>query len=513
MKQVLGIELGSTRIKAVLIDEKGNSLADGAFEWENRLENGIWTYDLADAVCGLQTAYAALKENYLAKHGKKPQIDGIGISAMMHGYLAFDKEDRLLVPFRTWRNTVTEQAAEILTRELNFNMPQRWSATHFYQAVLSHEAHVSDVAFFTTLSGYVHWQLTGERVLGVGDASGMFPIADGGYDAETVEKFNALLAKEGLLRNVAELMPRVLLAGEDAGRLTEEGARLLDPSGDLLAGIPLCPPEGDAGTGMVATNSVGAGTGNVSAGTSAFAMLVMERPLSRVYPEIDVVTTPSGNPVAMVHVNNFSNEINAWVNMFYEAIALGGGDVGRGELFEKLFLLSDKSDEKIGGLVGYNFLSGEPIADIKCGRPVFARLPEGEMNLANFMRMQIYSALGSLALGMEILAKEDVEVSAICGHGGFFKTAYIGASAMSAALGAPVTVLKNAGEGGAFGIALLALYGITKQGTLEEFLDGVFAATEKTTVCADERERARFACFMENYRRGLAVAKTASEVL
>ncbi len=505
-KLILGIELGSTRIKSVLIDEKANVLAQGGYEWENELVDGLWSYSLEKVEEGLQTSYADLIKNY-GKPLKK--VDAIGISGMMHGYLAFDKNDKLLAPFRTWRNTNTEEAAKELSSVLHFNMPQRWSASHYYQAVLNGEAHVKDVAYLTTLAGYVHWVLTDKKVLGIGDASGMFPIKDGAYDQEMLEKYNALLKNHGIDKQLGDLLPQILLAGENAGCLTESGARFLDPTGTLQAGAPFCPPEGDAGTGMVATNAVREKTGNVSAGTSAFVMLVLEKSLKKVYPEIDIVTTPAGKPVAMVHVNNCTSEINAWANLFAEVVALSGATISKGELFEKLFNVSKESDKETGKLFACNFLSGEPIAGLKEGRPLFLRMPDGNMTLANFMQAQIYSALASLNLGMEILKDENVEVESICGHGGFFKTEFIGQNAMSAALNAPVTVMKNAGEGGAYGIAILALYTLLKTGTLEDFLDALFADNEKTTVSANQEEKEKFAAFMSRYKKGLAVEKTA----
>lgn len=510
MSLTLGIELGSTRIKSVLIDENAKVIAQGSHEWENQLVDGLWSYSLLDVEKGLQASYADLIKNY-GQPLKK--IDAIGVSAMMHGYLAFDKNDNLLVPFRTWRNTNTEEAAKELSSKLGFNMPQRWSASHYYQAVLNGEPHVQDVAFLTTLAGYVHWVLTGERVLGVGDASGMFPIQKGAYNPDMLATYNTLLNNHGVNKKLQDLLPKILSAGDDAGVLTEAGARFLDPTGNLQAGIPLCPPEGDAGTGMVATNAVREKTGNVSAGTSAFVMLVLERPLKNVYPEIDVVTTPTGKPVAMVHVNNCTSEINAWANLFAEVAALSGATISKGELFEKLFNVSKESDNETGKLFACNFLSGEPIAGIKEGRPIFLRMPDGNMNLANFMQAQIYSALASLNLGMEILKDEQVEVESICGHGGFFKTEFVGQNAMSAAVNAPVTVMKNAGEGGAYGIAVLALYRLKKAGALEDFLDKIFAGNEKTMVSANQEEKEKFRAFMLRYKKGLNVEKTAEEKL
>ena len=510
MKKVLGIELGSTRIKSVLINENGTVIAQGSHEWENKLENGFWTYSLDDVWTGLQSSYASLVESY----GEKiTSLDGIGISAMMHGYLAFDKNDNLLVPFRTWRNTTTAQAAEELTSALNFNMPQRWSGSHFYQAVLNKEEHIKDVTFITTLAGYVHYKLTGKKVLGIGDAAGMVPTIGNEYDKEKLEIFNSLLKKHGVSQKMEDILPKPLLAGEDAGCLTAEGAALLDKSGNLQSGAPLCPPEGDAGTGMVATNAVKERTGNVSAGTSAFAMVVLEKPLTSVNTSIDIVATPTGNTVAMVHANNFTSEINAWASLFEELITLTGGSIKKGPLFDLLYEISAKSDDNIGGLVGYNFLSGEPIVGMESGIPLIARRPDGKLTLANFMQMQLYSALGAMSVGMEVLHAENVQIDNICGHGGFFKTPFIGANAMSAALNAPITVMKNAGEGGAWGVALLALYRATRNGTLESFLDNIFASAEKETTVASNEEKAKFANFMAQYKKGLKVEKTATECL
>ena len=508
MKKILGIELGSTRIKSVLINEKGEVIASGAHDWENQYENGFWTYSLDMVWQGLQASYLDLCKNY----GEKIEnLDSIGISAMMHGYLAFDKDDNLLVPFRTWRNTTTAKAQEELTRELNFNMPQRWSGTHFYQAVLNGEKHVNDVEFLTTLAGYVHWRLTGKRVLGVGDAAGMFPTIDDKYDSEKLAIYNALLEKHGVNKKLENLLPTPLMAGMDAGTLTCEGAKLLDPTGTLKCGAPLCPPEGDAGTGMVATNAVKVKTGNVSAGTSAFAMVVLEKPLTRASTEIDVVATPSGKTVAMVHANNFTSEINAWTSLFMEVIELAGGSIKKGPLYDKLYEVSLKSDSDVGALVGYNFLSGEPLVGLERGVPMVARGENARLTLANFMQMQLYSALGAMSIGMEILAEEKVEIEAICGHGGFFKAPFVGANAMSAALGCPITVMKNAGEGGAWGVALLALYRLQNDKPLECFLDNMFDSTEKETTVASSEERAKFASFMKAYKAGLAVERLATE--
>ncbi len=514
MKLFLGIELGSTRIKSVLIDENTTVIAQGSFEWENQLVNGFWSYSLDSVETGLQTSFAELAANYKTTYGEAlTKIDAIGISAMMHGYLAFDANDDLLVPFRTWRNTNTEQAADELTELFQFNVPMRWSVSHFYQAILNGESHVKDVSFLTTLAGYVHYKLTGKKVLGVGDASGMFPISGKDYDAEMLCKFNALLTKKNIDTPFEKILPTVLVAGENAGTLTEEGARWLDPTGKLQAGCVLCPPEGDAGTGMVATNSVTPRTANVSAGTSAFLMAVLEKPLASYYKEIDVVTTPHGAPVAMVHVNNFTSEMTAWTNLFEEVIAIGGGNISRGKLFDALYAKSLESDWDCGGLIGYNFLSGEPIAGVANGIPMIARTPDGKLNLANFMKMHVYSALGSLAMGCEILKKENVQIESVCGHGGFFKAPIVGQSAMSAAIGAPVTVMQNAGEGGAWGIAVLALFTYLRESNFENFLDTIFKDAQKSTVTADEKETNAFSKFMETYKKGLSVEKLASEVL
>ena len=390
MNKVLGIELGSTRIKSVLIDDNANVLAQGSFEWENKLVDGLWSYSLSEVEAGLRDSYAELADNYKAKFGEDlTEIDAIGISAMMHGYLAFDKNDDLLVPFRTWRNTNTEYAADELTELFRFTVPMRWSVSHYYQAVLNGEEHIKSVDFLTTLSGYVHYKLSGKKVIGVGDASGMFPISDGKYDKVMLDKFNALLSEKHVASDFEKLLPNVLSAGEDAGILTENGALWLDPSGNLKAGCIMCPPEGDAGTGMVATNSLAPRTANISAGTSAFLMAVLESNLKSCYKEIDIVTTPHGAPVAMVHANNFTSEMNAWTSLFEEVIAIGGGNISKGELFDALYKESLKADEMSDGLVGYNFLAGEPIAGVSRGIPMIARLPEKKLTLADFMKMQI----------------------------------------------------------------------------------------------------------------------------
>ena len=512
-KYYLGIELGSTRIKSVLINNSAAVVAQGSYEWENSLVDGLWSYSLDEVKDGLQASYKDMASDFSKKTGAKlTEIEAMGISAMMHGYLAFDKDDRLLVPFRTWRNTNTEEAAEILSSTFGFNIPMRWSVSHYYQAVLNGEEHVRDVAFLTTLAGYVHYVLTGERVIGVGDASGMFPTVGSEYDHTMLARLGELLEQKGISTSFESLLPRILLAGEEAGRLTESGARFLDPTGDLKPGSVLCAPEGDVGTGMVATNSVSPRSANISAGTSAFLMVALEKPLSTYYKEIDVVASPAGDPVAMVHVNNFTTEITAWANLFEEVIALAGGDISRGKLFDSLFASSCDGDGDCGGLMGYNFLAGEPVVDVKNGAVLVTRTPDSKLTLPNFMKMQIYSALGALAIGCETLKKESVKIDSVCGHGGFFKAPKVGQSTMSAALGAPVTVMQNAGEGGAWGIAVLALFVTVKGQSLADFLTSVFNNAEKHTVSADEREIADFSAFMQKFKDGLSVQRLASEV-
>lgn len=503
-KIYVGIEFGSTRIKAVAINGEGKALCGGGYAWENKLDGGYWSYSLNEVKKGLQTCYAELSEAYRKKFGERiTEIDGMGISAMMHGYLAFDGGYNLLTPFRTWRNTNTAVAAFELSRELNFNMPMRWSASHYYQAVLDGEKHVENTEHLHTLASYVHYLLTGKNVIGIGDGSGMFPVRDGDYDKRKIQKYNELLRGRGVNKDLHKLLPEVLLAGDYAGTLTKEGAYLLDPSGNLKEGAKFCPPEGDAGTGMVATNAVRENTGNVSAGTSAFAMAVLQKPLENVYPEIDIVSTPDGKDVAMVHVNNCTSEINMWAELFGEAAKLCGASVDAGKFMSALFRASLSSDGECGGFMGYNFLSGEPIAGVEKGTPLVFRTPGGKPTLANFMQTQIYSAVASLAMGMEILKKENVTLREMCGHGGFFKTDFVGANAMSAAVSSPVVVMKNAGEGGAWGIALLALYASAGKGSLVDFLQNVFEGADKVTVTATEEEKQKFERFMRTYKENL----------
>ncbi|MBN1440119.1 MAG: FGGY-family carbohydrate kinase [Anaerolineales bacterium] len=515
----LGIEFGSTRIKSVLIGRDSAPIAAGSFEWENRHENGFWTYHFDEIWSGLQESFRRLRAEVRKKYGVPLQTVGaLGFSAMMHGYLVFDENGKPLVPFRTWRNTVTAPAAEQLTELFQFTIPQRWSIAHLYQAVLNREPHVRDIRFQTTLAGYVHWKLTGRKVLGIGEASGMFPV-DGktnGYDGRLLRLFEDRLAPQKLPWKLQDILPKILMAGEAAGNLTEEGAGLLDPEGGLRAGIPLCPPEGDAGTGMVATNSVAERTGNVSAGTSVFAMIVLEKPLSKLYPEIDMVTTPAGKPVAMVHSNNCTSDLNAWVALFREFAEALGAETAEDKLYELLYTRGLAGEADGGGLLAYNYFSGEHLTGLAEGRPLFVRTPESRFTLANFMRTHLFSALGALKTGLEIFEKERVKIDRILGHGGFFKTKQVGQRIMAAAMNAPVSVMETAGEGGAWGMALLAAYMLRKaeKQSLEAFLaDRVFAGQTGTTVDPDPADVAGFSAFMERYKLGLVIEKTAVEAL
>ena len=519
-KTALGVELGSTRIKAVLIGEDHRPIASGSHEWENRYENGIWTYSLEDVWSGLQESYRNLSNEVFEKYNTRIQSMGaIGFSAMMHGYMPFDQDGILLVPFRTWRNTMTGLAAEKLTAMFQFNIPQRWSIAHLYQAILNKEPHVKDISYLTTLAGYVHWKLTGQKVLGVGEASGMFPIDSrtNDYDVRLLEQFNELLKSENISWKLQDILPKVLVAGEAGGVLTEEGAKLLDPTGGLKAGIPLCPPEGDAGTGMVATNSVAERTGNVSAGTSVFAMIVLEKALSKLYPEIDMVTTPTGKPVAMVHSNNCTSDLNAWVDLFQEFTYALGLDVSESKLYEMLYQKALTADADGGGLLAYNYLSGEHITHLEEGRPMFVRTPESRFTLSNFMRTHLFSAVGALKIGLDILFEEEkVKIEQILGHGGFFKTKEVGQRIMAAAMNVPVSVMETAGEGGAWGMALLAAYMLHKAPNepLEAYLsDKVFAGEKGSTIAPDQADVDGFAAFMERYKKGLVIERAAVEGL
>ena len=515
----LGLELGSTRIKAVLTAPDGAVLATGAFDWENRWEGGYWTYHLQEVWAGIQAAYAALAADYKARFGRElTRVGALGVSAMMHGYLAFDGAGALLVPFRTWRNTNTRQAAEALTARLHFNIPQRWSAAHLYQAILNGEPHVRQVAFLTTLAGYVHWQLTGQKVLGVGDASGMFPIDSrtGRYDAAMAATFDELLAAAGMPYRLQDILPRVLCAGQDAGTLTPAGARLLDPTGTLAPGAPVCPPEGDAGTGMTATNTVAPRTGNVSAGTSIFAMVVLEKPLQHVYPEIDLVTTPDGAPVAMVHCNNCTSDLNAWVELLRQAAALCGAPCSAAELFPRLFAASLDGAPDCGGVVPVNYYSGEGVTHFDAGRPLLLRGPQSEFTLANLMRGHIYSAMATLKIGLDILRGEQVAVDRLLGHGGLFKTPGVAQRYLAAAAQAPVTVMQTAGEGGPYGMALLAGYRLavlqgSTLGLADHLQQQVFAGAAGSTLAPDVADVAGFDAFLARYKAALYAERAAVE--
>ncbi len=516
----LGIEFGSTRIKAVLVGEDNAPIASGSHDWENRLENGVWTYHLEDIWKGLQDSYTKMAEDVKMQYGiTLTTIGAIGFSAMMHGYMAFDAQEELLVPFRTWRNTITGEASQKLTELFQFNIPQRWSIAHLYQAILNKEEHVKEICFQTTLAGYIHWKLTGKKVLGVGEASGMFPIdlSTKKFDTGMIAKFNEAIAGEGFAWKLEDILPEVLVAGESAGALTEEGAALLDVSGYLKAGVPLCPPEGDAGTGMVATNSVAVRTGNVSAGTSVFAMIVLEKELSKVYEEIDVVTTPTGNLVGMVHCNNCTSDLNAWVNLFKEFAEAYGIETDMDKLFGTLYNKALEGDKDGGGLLAYNYFSGEHITGFEQGRPMFVRTPDSTFNLANFMRVNLYTALGALKVGLDILLKEEgVKLDQILGHGGLFKTKGVGQSIMAAAMNAPVSVMETAGEGGAWGIALLASYMKNKEAgeSLDDYLNNhVFSGYEAETIAPDAADVKGFDEFIVRYKAGLDIERAAVECM
>ncbi len=513
-KMCLGIEFGSTRIKAVLIDEKYAPVAEGSHGWENRFENGIWTYSESDILNGLQSAFKSLSEDHAAKF-KMPlkTAAAMGISGMMHGYLAFDENDRLLTPFRTWRNTCTGQAAKELTELFGFNIPQRWSIAHLYQAVLNGEEHVGKIAHITTLAGYVHYLLTGERAVGTGEAAGMFPLDDNGeYNACMLDKFDKLVREKGCGFDIRKLLPKIDPAGTRGAALSKKGALLLDPTGVFEPGVPLCPPEGDAGTGMTATNSVRAGTGNVSAGTSIFSMLVLDKPLKGVYPEIDVVATPDGKPVAMVHCNNCCSELDAWVNIFGEFAKLTGRELTAGELYETLYKNALSGDPDCGGVTAYNFLSGEPVAGAEYGRPMYFRRPEGSFGLANFFRAELYAAFAALKMGMDILSeKEGVFARKITGHGGLFKVKGVAQEFLANALGTEVSVMRTAGEGGAWGMALLAAFMLSGERELADWLsEKVFANMESETISPDKIGEEGFKRFMENYRNGLKAQYAAA---
>lgn len=519
-KASLGIEFGSTRIKGVLIGEDNTPIASGNYDWENRYEGGVWTYHLEDVWSGLQHCYRELADDVKKRYDVTIQsLAAIGFSGMMHGYMVFDKNDDLLVPFRTWRNTITGKAAGRLTEVFAYNIPQRWSIAHLYQAVLNEERHVKEIDYMTTLAGYIHWKLTGKKVLGVGEASGMFPI-----DSETkqfhtgmIKQFNQLVESKNYPWKLEEIMPEVLVAGELAGALTEEGAKLLDPSGELKAGILCCPPEGDAGTGMTATNSVAVRTGNVSAGTSVFAMVVLEQELSKMYPELDLVTTPDGNLVAMVHCNNCTTDLNAWVGLFKEFAEAFGMKIEMNQLFGTLYNKALEGDADCGGLLAYNYFSGEHITGFEEGRPLFVRTPESKFNLANFIRVHLFTSLGALKTGMDILQKkEHVKIDKMLGHGGLFKTKSVGQKIMAAAINTPVALMETAGEGGAWGIAVLASYMANKKGgeSLGCYLnENVFGQNAGVTIEPDTQDVEGYEIFIERYTKGLAIERAAVESL
>lgn len=517
-KTSLGIEFGSTRIKAVLTDDTYTTIAAGDYGWASHLEDGLWSYSQEEIWTGLQTAYAALAEDVENAYGEKlTRVGRIGFSAMMHGYLAFGKDGELLVPFRTWQNTNTSEAHEKLSELFQYNIPERWSIAHLYQAVLNNEEHIGKVDFFTTLAGYVHWKLTGKKVLGVGDASGMFPIdpTTHTYETEFIEKFNAIPEVAAQPWKLADLLPEPLVAGTPAGTLTEEGAKLLDPTGTLQPGITFAPPEGDAGTGMVATNSVRVRTGNVSAGTSIFAMVVLERKLERLHPEVDLVTTPAGDLAGMSHANNFTSDLNAWVGLFGQFAAAIGTPVDAGTLYGTLFraAIADDVDSNCGGLINYPFRSGEFLAGLPEGRPLFARGPEARMSLGNFMRAQLFSAFSPVKIGMDVMTKDEgVAVDSLVGHGGIFTTPKVAQKILAAAFDTPIKVMSTAAEGGAWGMAVLADYLWHADQPLDEFLDArVFADAASTTENPDESDVAGFEEFFDRFRKGLPIEHVAIE--
>ena len=515
-RTALGIEFGSTRIKAVLVDGNNAPIASGGHEWENRYENGVWTYILEDIWSGLQDCYQQMAKVVEEKYGVElTSVGAIGISAMMHGYMPFDKEGNLLVPFRTWRNNITGEASRKLSELFQYNIPQRWSIAHLYQAILKGEPHVKDIDYIATLEAYVHWKLTGKRVLGIGDVAGMFPVdsTTRDYNEKMVQQFDEQVASYGFPWKLRGILPKCLVAGQDAGCLTEEGAKLLDVTGRLKAGIPMCPPEGDAGTGMVATNSVAKRTGNVSAGTSVFASIVLEKELSAPYSEIDMVATPSGHPVAMAHSNNCTSDLNAWVNIFREFAEAMGMEADMNKLFGTLYNKALEGDVDCGGLLSYCYFSGEHMTGFTEGRPLFVRSPESKFNLANFMRTNLYTCLGAMRVGLDILfKKEGVKVDRLLGHGGLFKTKGVGQQILADAVNAPVSVMETAGEGGAWGIAVLASYLVNKEEneTLEDFLDTkVFAGNQGSTLNPDPEGVEGFNMFMERYMKGLPIERAA----
>ncbi|MES9743275.1 FGGY-family carbohydrate kinase [Priestia megaterium] len=517
-KTSLGIELGSTRIKAVLINENFETIASGSYEWENLLEDGFWTYNLLDIITGLQSAYREMKQEVERSYGITIRTVGsIGVSAMMHGYMAFDKTGELLVPFRTWRNATTSAAAKELTEHFQFNIPERWSIAHLYQAIINQEKHLPRIDYMTTLAGYIHWLLTGSKALGIGDASGMFPIDERtqNYSEDMMKQFDELISYKGYPWQLSDILPAVHTSGEQAGTLTAIGASILDQSKNLQPGIPFCPPEGDAGTGMVATNSVRKRTGNVSVGTSVFAMIVLDKKLSNVYPEIDLVTTPNGSPVGMVHANNCSSDLNAWLGLFREFSEAMGQKVESNKLFEVMLNKALEADPDGGGLLSYGYFSGENITGVESGRPLFVRSAKSNFNLANFMRTHLFTAFGALKIGMDLLVKEEnVKIHSILAHGGLFKTPVVGQKMMAAAINTPVSVMATAGEGGAWGMAILSSYMLNKSEneSLEDFLDNrVFKEVTAQEIYPDELDVKGFEAFIKRYKKGLVIEKAAAE--
>lgn len=515
-KTCLGIELGSTRIKACLIDDTFKVVASGSYEWENKIENGYWTYSLEDIHNGIKGCYAGLAEDVMKKYSVSLTVIGaIGISGMMHGFMPFDKNNCLLTPFRTWRNTNTRQASSELTSLFNFNIPQRWSIAHLYQAILNGESYVSDISYITTLAGYIHFRLTGALEAGVGEASGMFPVENKEYNPKMLSKFNDILSDKGIGIDIKNILPKIRLAGENGARLTEAGAKFLDPSGNLKAGIPICPPEGDAGTGMVATNSVLPKTGNISAGTSIFSMLVLERPLENVYPEIDILTTPDASPVAMVHCNNCCSELDVWVKIFGEFAELAGTALDKAQIYEMLYRHTASSDADCACITAYNYLSGEPVTGVENGHPMYFRTPASKMNLANFMKSQLYSSVSALSIGMDLLLnKEKAEAFRFLAHGGLFKVKGVAQQILADSLNTPISVFETASEGGAWGMALLAAYMIKKQNdTLGEWLqNSVFKSMSVYTLSPEPDSVKIFSEYIKQYKAGLPAENKLEEL-
>jgi len=518
-RAIMGMELGSTRIKSVLIGPDNNPLASGGYHWENSLIDGIWTYSLDEVWTGIAACYADLRADVKNKYQVELTSFAVGgFSGMMHGYLVFDKQDSLLTPFRTWRNNITGEAAEQLTALFQYPIPQRWSIAHLYQAILNKEDHIKDIAFMSTLASYVHWKLTGRKVIGIGEASGMFPIDIDAqnYDASRAAAFDAHVGNAGLGWSLLELLPKIVSVGSEAGTLTAEGAALLDISGSLKAGVPFCPPEGDASTGMVATNSVKPRTGNVSAGTSVFAMLVMENEPSKVHEEIDLIITPDGKLVGMAHSNNCTSDYDAWIGLFAKAIEALGIDVSTPVLYDTLLDLALKGDPDCGGLLAYGYISGEHMTGFSEGRPLFVRGPDATFSIENFIRAQLFTSLCALRTGLDVLMKEEgAQVDEIRGHGGFFKTAHVGQRVMAAAIGTPVSLLTTSGEGGAWGMALLAAYmaRVRKTQSLPDFLDLALAGCIGKAVKPDPADVKGFEAFLKRYHQGLTIERAAVQAL